>query len=185
MNQEIKKDVLAILNRVIEILEEKEIRDVIELKDLSDRTIHNASIFQDHDSVSIGVLVYALAKIFERNFQNVKMYDQVFAKIVEAKDSLKKDDIDNYRLCIKEIFTLIYKIDRRLKRFIEHVLDKAKVQKGSKLFAHGISMARVADMLNITRWELMNYIGKTRIGDFKYQGIEVKERLKLLRVLIK
>lgn len=183
MQTEIKKEVLAILNKIIDILMKKDIRDVIELRNLSDSTIENASIFQDQDSISIGVLVYALAKVIERDFQNQNIYKKVFDKILEARNSLRKDDVDNYRLCIKEIFSMINKVDSRLKMFIELVLNKARVQRGSKLFAQGISMARVADMMNISRWELMSYVGKTRIIDTEYQGIAIIERIKFTRGL--
>ena len=183
MQTEIKKEVLVILEKVVDILRKKDIRDIIELKHLSDATIGNASIFQDQDSISIGVLVYSFAKVLERGFQNEKLYDKVFKLVERAKDSLMKNDIDNYRICIKDIFTIIKQMDSRLKMFIEQVLDKAKIQKGSRIFAQGISLARVADMLNISRWELMNYVGKTKIADTEYEGILVKERIKLVRDL--
>ncbi|MFA5142438.1 MAG: hypothetical protein WC471_05720 [Candidatus Woesearchaeota archaeon] len=185
MNSEIKKDVLDILNRVIVILDKKEIRDVLELKEISDHTLHDASIFQDKDSISIGVLVYALAKVFERDFHDTFMYNKTLSKLKEAKDSLQRNDIDNYRLCIKEITSIISKVDFKFKMYVEQVLEKARIKKGSSLFAHGLSMARVSEMLNISQWELMNYVGKTKIIDREMPDVPVKQRLKLARALFK
>ncbi len=185
MNTEIKQDVLAILTDVIKIMQQKEIRDVLELKELSNHTLHNASIFQDHDAVTIGVLVYALAKIFERDFHNPAYYARVTKKLIEARSSLERNDIDNYRLCIKEIFSIIQQVDYKLRMYIEEVLDKARINKGSRLFAHGLSIARVAEMLNVSRWELMEYVGKTRIADQEVPGIPIKQRIKLVRQLLK
>jgi hypothetical protein len=185
MNSEVKKDVLDILNEVIVILEKKEIRDVLELKEVSDHTLHDASIFQDQDSVSIGVLVYSLAKIFERDFHDMILYNKIIRLIVDARDSLQRNDVDNYRICIKNLFLIIHKIDYKVKYYIEEVLDKARVKKGSTIFAHGLSMARVAEMMNVSRWELMNYVGKTRIVDQEASGMAIKNRLKIARILLR
>ena len=51
MNDIIREDIIKILERVIDILAVKETKDIIELKELSNHTIHNASIFQDKDSI--------------------------------------------------------------------------------------------------------------------------------------
>lgn len=185
MNSEIKKDVLDILNRVITILDKKEISDVLELKEISDHTLHDASIFQDKDSISIGVVVYALAKVFERDFHNALMYNKILNKLKEARDSLQKDDIDNYRLCIKDLTSIIGKVDFKFKMYVEQVLEKARIKKGSSLFAHGLSMARVAEMLNVSQWELMNYVGKTKIIDQEAPDVPVKQRIKLVRAIFK
>ena len=67
MESAVRNDALRIISRVIEILEAKEEKDPMELKELSNNTIHNASVFQDECSVSIAVLIYALSKIIERN----------------------------------------------------------------------------------------------------------------------
>ena len=55
MDKIIKKDILSIISKTIAILKIKEEKDIIELKELSNHTIHNASIFQDEDSVSIAI----------------------------------------------------------------------------------------------------------------------------------
>ena len=66
MNDNVKRDILRTLNRTVEILKEKDVTDLTELKELSNTTVHNASIYQDEDSVSVAVLIYSLSKIFER-----------------------------------------------------------------------------------------------------------------------
>ena len=57
MDDIVKKDALQILNRVIEIVKIKDEKDALELKELSNHTIHNASVFQDDASLSIAVLI--------------------------------------------------------------------------------------------------------------------------------
>jgi len=183
MNQEIRKEVLAILDRAVEILAVTEIRDIIELKQLSDKTLEASSLFQDHDSITVGVLIYALAKTFERDSEDVN-HKLILKKVICARDSLKKNDLDTFRICTKELLDIIQKADYRFKHFVQHVLEKAKINKGSKLFARGISMARVAELLNISHWELMNYIGKTQISERDSPGVPIRARIRLTRSLI-
>ena len=63
MEGAVRNDALHIISKVIEILETKKQKHTMELKELSNNTIHNASVFQDECSVSIAVLIYALSKI--------------------------------------------------------------------------------------------------------------------------
>ena len=69
MKEEIRKDLLKVLEKVVPALRSEDSR---ELKWLSNNTIHNAGIFQDRDSVSLAVILYSLSKIFERP----RLYDQ-------------------------------------------------------------------------------------------------------------
>ncbi len=78
-------------------------------------------------------------------------------------------------------FDFINKIDTKLKLYIEEVISKAKVKKGSKLHEHGLSIARTAEVLGISQWELMNYVGKTTISTV--DGVDVKTRLNFARKL--
>ena len=65
MENKVRKDILKVLHRAIDILSVREEKDVLELKELSNHTIHNSSIFQDEDSISFAILMYCLAKLIE------------------------------------------------------------------------------------------------------------------------
>ena len=184
MQPRIKEDILAVLERAIEILKIREEKDVFELSELSDHTIHNASIYQDEDSISVAVLIYAIYKIIERPaYLEEKYYSQIQNCLSDAKKFLKRDNIQNYRKAIKFCFKVISKIDEKLKMYIEEVITKAKIKKGSKIFEHGISVERVAGLLGISQWELMQYIGKTQIFEKEKFVDDVKARIKFTREL--
>ena len=185
MDDRIKEDILAILDRIIEILKIKEEKDVVEMRGLSNRTIHDASIFQDEDSVAIAVLVYALAKIIERKEEYVD-YGRLCALFKGAYKELKTMRIDFYRQYIKNILSYISNIDSKIKMHIGEVINQAQIKKGSKIYEHGISIARAAFMLGVSQWELMRYIGRTRISDrFEANKLMVKSRLELARGLFR
>ena len=183
MNEIIKKDILTIISKTIEILKVKEEKDIVELKELSNHTVHNASIFQDEDSISIAILIYSLSKIIERKFGELD-FKLILNLSTLAFDYLKKDDIDEYRKTIKKLFDLISKIDSKLKLYIEEVIRQAQIKKGSQLYKHGISLARAAEILGISQWELMNYIGHTKIMDIEVK-VDIKSRLEFARELFK
>lgn len=185
MNEIIKKDILAVLLDTIGILKVKEEKDLSEIKELSNHVIHNASIFQDEDSVSIAILIYSLSKIIERK-QGELNYSNILQLLKTAYDFLNKDNIDNYRKTIKKLFNFISTMDTKLKLYIEEVINQAQIKKGGKLYEHGISLARAAEILGISQWELMFYTGKTKIIDvYEVELINLKNRLSYARSLFK
>ncbi|MBL7054948.1 hypothetical protein ISS05_04290 [Candidatus Woesearchaeota archaeon] len=178
MNQTIKKDILSILSDTITILRDKE---TVDLKELSNHTIHNASIFQDEDSVSIAILIYSLSKVIER--KPGKLDFKLLSNLLNlAWGYLKKDDTAEYRKSIKKLFNLISKIDSRLKLYMEEVIRQAQIKKGSQLYRHGISLARASEILGISQWELMNYIGHTKITEIEAKA-DIRSRLDFTRGL--
>ncbi len=182
MNETVKNDILTIISRTIEILKVKEEKDLVELKNLSNHTIHNASIFQDEDSVSIAILIYSLSKIIERKSGELD-FKPIISILNLSFKCLKKDDTYEYRKTIKEIFRMVSRIDSKLKLYIGEVIRQAQIKKGGQLYKHGISLARAAEILGVSQWELMNYIGHTKITDISTEGVSVKSRLEFTRRL--
>lgn len=180
MQREVKEDIVNVLEQAARIIKEQKFSD---LKELSNHTIHDAAIFQDEDSISVAILVYAMSKTIERCCMQGIPYDKIEQLVEKAKDFLKADREDDYRKTVKELFEVINKIDDRLKMFIEEVMDKARINKGSKMHEHGLSVSRIADLLGISQWELMNYIGKTQVFEFIPEAIPVKQRLQVARGL--
>lgn len=183
MEEKVRNDILAILNRSAEILKVKEEKSVIELKELSNHTIHNASVFQDEDSVSIAVIVYALSKIIERKEGEIP---KNITEIIEtAMDCLQKNQLEDYRRTIKSLIREISKIDAKLKLYISEVIEQGEIKKSSKLYEHGISIAQSAEVLGVSQWDLMNYIGKTKIADSAYEKTDIASRIKFARSLFR
>ena len=181
MNDLVRKDALQILGRVIEILQVKGEKDAQELKELSNHTIHNASVFQDDCSVSVAVVVYALSKIIERNPE--KLNYNKFLKILEkARKSVANYEDYNFSLSIKVLFSEISRIDSRLKAYMQEVINEAQVKKGCKLCEHGLSTARASQIMGVSQWELMKYLGNTNLNEHS-TCIDVKTRVKFARGL--
>ncbi len=173
----VRQDIIKILDEAIIALREK---NISKLKEISNHTIHNASVFQDEDSVTIAVLIYALSKILERKSNDLSWF---IKELNYVKLNLVRENLQLYRKAIKNLFKTISNIDRRLRLYVQEVINKAKIKKGAKIYYHGISLARAASMLGISQWELMSYIGKTSMTEFSSGN--VKRRLSFTRKLFK
>jgi len=171
MDEKIKEDIISILNSAIDVLKS---HNSMKLREISNHTIHNASIFQDKDSISIAVIMYALSKIIDRTS---RIEPVVFQTLENAKHSLENNQIVDYEKNIKELMDTISGYDKKLNLYIQKVINEAEIKKGSKLYEHGISLAQTADLLGISQWELMKYIGQTKIADKFKDEISVKDRL--------
>jgi len=185
MIKEIKESIYDIIKRVIIAVKD---RDSLYLKKISNYTIHNASIFQEEDSISIAVIIYALSKIIERNrFKETKgwarAYSDITKKLKDAHSYLSKGDYKSYRNIIKKLFKTINKLDNKLALYLQEIIEKSKIKKGSIIYEHGISLERVAELMGMSRWELMNYVGKTRIIDAEKGITNIRSRLKFARKL--
>jgi hypothetical protein len=172
MEYVVRKDILSILRKAIQFTKKEEIPA---LDELSNHTIHDASIFQDKDSIKIAVIIYALSKIIHRSEGKTDEWDkarkEVMTDLLEARFYLEKSQDDKYREVLKNVLDHIGKIDSNLKLYVDDVLDKAKIVKGSKLYEHGVSIERAAEILEVSQWELMSYLGKTKIIDAYKEGV--------------
>ncbi len=175
MNQVIKEDLLKELEEVLEILKVREEADIAQLEEVSNHTIHDASVFQDIDAIQMAVLVYSLYKIMG-GVQD-KEYQQIFAALGRAKKSLEKNNLGEYNKDIGLLFSIIKKIDEKSGLFFREVLEAAKIKKGAQLFRHGLSLGKAAEILGITKWELSSYAGGTVYSEQHEEMISAKKRL--------
>lgn len=177
MRNIVRKDILEVLEQAIVSMEAE---DHHALGELSNHVIHDASVFQDDDSVSIAVLVYALSKVIQRCCEGNIPHARLVALVQQARAELSAGRDDSYRALVRKTLEEIRKLDEKLKLYITEVLEKARVKKASKLHEHGISLARTAELLGISQWELQDYIGKTRIPE-QALGMPATARLQLAR----
>ena len=187
MEEEQRLNIIRILNEAVKAIENEDIKT---LKDLSNGSIHDASIIQDQYSITMAVLIYSLSKIYEREshygkFKGWKVFcfDCVNGLRL-AKEKLEKKDVVSFDKLITKYIKDLSKHDEKLRKYIEDVFNQAKISKASRIHEHGISMGRTAELLGITRFELMDYVGKTYIADAKEaMTIDPVKRLKTARSL--
>ncbi len=182
MLPKIKEDIIAVLKKAIPALKKE---DFTELSVLSNRTIHNASIFQDADSITCAVLMYSLSKLCQQCKEKEITLPNLVTSLEKALNFLKKDNIKLYENKIKDIFKVLKKYDEKVNIYLEEAIKRAKIKKASWMHEHGISLARTAELLGINQWDLRNYVGVTKIPDKNLGGLSAKKRLEVARGLFK
>jgi hypothetical protein len=180
MEKAVKKDILTVLKKAQRCINSG---DSKRLKQLSDHTIRNASVFQDKDSLSAAVIMYAISKLLERWGFESEYAEQARNLLGSAHFCLDEGRIGDYRDEMKKLFEFTASVEKEFRLYIDKVIEKAQIKKGSRLYEHGISVARAADLLGVGQWELMSYIGKTRIHDEFPTVTNVEQRLKVARSL--
>lgn len=176
-----KENILKILKNSQKALEEE---DALRLKELSDQTVHTAAVYQDPDNIAIAVLIYSLSKIIERKkyrkYKEWKHFIKHDAKSISRLISdLERNQEESFRKEIKHIRRHINTLSKDFKRQIQDVLRKAEINKASRIYEHGISMQRTADLLGISIWELTEYAGGTGVAELKLNiTLSEEERIK-------
>ena len=180
-------------DNVLRILEETKTalrdRDVSKLHDLSNQTIHTASIQQDSDNVAVAVVIYSLGKIVERGQdKECRQFCKSISSIIdEAISSLKKNDDEKFRKSIENIRKELGKQSGKMKGYIQDVFRKAQINKASRIYEHGISMEQTAKLLGVSIWELASYTGgNPTISNAPFgRTLDVKDRIKVAMELFK
>lgn len=188
MEEKVKNDILHVLRDSLKAIRED---DAVKLKEISDHIIHDVSIYQDEYSISLAVIIYAVAKIFERiRYREYrtwgKFHRAILGNLNKAYDELRKDNVDGYEYHFHKIVQDLNKVEEKFRKYIAEVIESAKISKASRVHEHGISTGRTAELLGISEWELMDYVGETGIADVKYSiSKPIIKRIKLIRGLFK
>jgi len=175
-------------DNILRILRETRVaigkEDVLALKELSNQTIHTASIYRDTDNISIAVIIYSISKIIERkNYKNYKGWGKFFKKFKICLDrailALEENQDDYFVDQLKCIRKEINSLTGSLKKHVQEVFKKAEINKASRIYEHGISMQQTANLLGISIWDLAEYAGQTGISDVNLSvTLPVKTRIK-------
>ncbi|MEK6875430.1 MAG: hypothetical protein AABX30_01990 [Nanoarchaeota archaeon] len=160
--------------------------DTFKLKELSNQTIHTASIAQDPDNIAIAVIIYSLSKIIERGYDGTKnkcsklCKDVIFSMNGIIEGIKEKNDV-KLRNSMESLRKKLFKVSSKMKAYIQDVFTKASINKASKIYEHGISIEQTAKLLGITMFELAGYAGqKGELSEERFgEKTNVKARLKL------
>ena len=104
MEEAIKKEILYDLGQAITILQQRENKDVEELRALSDHGIEDVAVHKNLDLISVTVLIYSLYKIITSIPE--KDYQSIIKELQNAKNSLEKKQLGRYNSSIKNLFQL-------------------------------------------------------------------------------
>ena len=174
MKNKVKNDIISVLDSSYKAIKDEKYH---KLKDISKRVIHNISIFQDRDSVTISTLIYSLYKIMPKS-PGLKPF--MMKSLMDLKRSLIKNNFSSFNRINKKIIEEIEDRNYSLKDYIKSVFEQASIKKGAHAVYHGLSIANVAKTFNISRWELQSYLGNAELIDDYIKEYDYEEKLKVL-----
>jgi hypothetical protein len=181
MLEYVRQNIIKQTDKVIDALKK---RDVTALKEISDHTIHSASVYQDQSSLTFALTVYSVSKVIDACQESDECQnfpEKIVNLLEESKQLLLNNDIDKYKKVRDQMLKSISSMDRKFEIYIDEVIRRAKISKGTKMYKHGVSLERVAELLGISQWELMDYVGKTTVSEYKAPAVKVKDRLAFAR----
>lgn len=187
MEEVVKKDILNTIKQVVPVL--KKINSY-ELNKLSNTTLHNAGVFQDQDSIALGVLIYSLSKIFDRprlqdNPVLLKLRNKILINFKEAQRELQNNQMKGYNRYIKKIFQDIGSFEKKFGMYITEALKQAQIKKGGRVYEHGFSAGKAAALMGVSKWDLMSYLGATKLHENVKIVVSTEERVALARRLFR
>ncbi len=185
--EEIKKEEIAHLQEVLRTAQVALIRkDSIKLKELSDQTIHTTSIYQYRGLITITIIIYTLSKMTERqDYKRIKNWSSFVKKINKEFSitivALKRNNLSLYDNSISNARKILESTSREFKQYIREVLTKAAINKGGKIYEHGLSLEKTSHLLGISQWELNEYAGTTmgKTSAKLSSTIKVKDRARM------
>lgn len=153
------KHILDILAQAQQALKQQ---NALALKDISNQTVHCSSCFQDPGTTTMAVVIYALSKLVERQEtlqmkrwpEATKKIQSYFALAQQAVQAEKETQFESY---MQRIRTTLTSLSVNLKPYMQDLLQKASINKASKIYEHGISLGKTAQLLGISQWELSDY----------------------------
>jgi len=180
-------NILRILKETRTALHEN---DSYKIKQLSNQTIHTATIYQDPDNILIAVLVYAVSKIIEReHYKEMPGWDKFYSALTTNLDKgivfLEKNELEGFRNSMGRIRNSINDLNG-LKQYIKDVFEKAQINKAFKIYEHGLSSEQTAALLGVSLWDLSSYIGQSTVHDTKInETMPVRQRVKIAEDIFK
>lgn len=181
MKQEIKEKILSTLKKLKLMLKSGTVISS-DLKKLGNSIIEDVSLFQDQDSISIAVLVHSLYKIFTKN-EHIERKQL----LTLLNNTIKSINIEpQFRRNIRLLFDRIKKYDKNIDTNIIELIKHAQIKKGLRVYEHGLSIGQAAEIIGISKWDIIDYLGTTDIVDRDPNAkIDQKTRLDFARGLFK
>ncbi len=163
-------------------------RDAFKLREIANEAIREAVLSGDKNLANIAVLAYSLSKILSKlHFRKRRDWTR-FTKDVERELAglvgvAKNGDLS--RIC-EELIELVRKIDEGAGNYTRGLVFKARVKLASEAYALGLSLSSAADLVGADKYELMRYVGATKIHDRPFvKTMSTLERYKILKGVLR
>ncbi|MEK6938521.1 MAG: hypothetical protein AABX04_05735 [Nanoarchaeota archaeon] len=157
----IKKDLLLILSKTIDILKTKDSSDIEELKNLSEQAIEDVAVHKDIDLISATVLVYSIYKVLPEIKE--EDYKDLMVELESALSNLQQNQLGRYNQKIKSLYDILRRDNSDVKMHLQDVMHAARIKKSASLLKKGLSIGQAAGLMGLSNWDLQQYVGGTTL----------------------
>jgi hypothetical protein len=163
ISENVLTDARLLLEKAIQSLQ---VKNILDLERISNETIHNASIYQDSVSINVAVITFSIFKLEEKASTSGTPLpiDKFIERLTELHELIHTGRIRIFNEKAKELMHELDQVGRKINQF--NIIDRSGIKKGGKIYDHGISVAQAASALNLSQWEMYNYIGRTKLNDY-------------------
>jgi len=176
-----------IISKLINLIIKK---DIDEIHVLESQTLEIAVTKDDRDYSSLCIIMYGLRKMMSKGHINTnevwkKAENNILNELKNCSFDLNSSKINDFRQTIKYIEDEIRKTDKELGHYINQIIDDARIKLASSAYAYGLSASQASDLFSISKDQLMNFVGVTKMPDEDIKFKSIKERVGLLEMSIK
>lgn len=160
-------------------------RDALELKRLSNEFIERAAVEEDETLVDLSLIAYALYKMLSKlHFRERPEWDEFLRDVeLDLEEAAKLGDkADLKSILEKDIIRDIRELNESFGNYVSDVVDMARIKQASRIYARGLSLSKALAMTHADRFEVLQYIGETRIHDRPFTStLSVVDRYRLAK----
>ncbi len=175
MKEEIRKEILYDITQTLKILNVREVRDVEELKGLSDHAIEDVALHKDLDVISVTVLIYSLYKVVQ--LLSEVDYLRIVRELQQAQKMLQQLNYNGYNQSMRRLYHLVDTGNEKVREHLQDVMQAARIKKGTVLLEKGLSIGQAAGLMGLSNWDLQQYAAKTTALEIHTEGMNVEMRL--------
>ncbi len=160
-------------------------KDIDGMHALENQTLELTITFDNRDYASFCIIMYGLRKMISKPhiFSNQiwkKAQNSILNQLNDCSFMLQSKKFDEFRKTVSDIEEEIRQKDKELGHYINQIIDDARIKLASSAYAYGLSAAQASDLFSISKDQLMNFIGVTRMPDEDPMYKSIKERIHLL-----
>lgn len=153
-------------------------RDIVGLRELSNKVIEGVFVSQDKDVADAAIISYSLSKLlgkphFTKSPKWKKFEEHILGEI-------EKNVPPN--VIISEILADVAEMDRNLGNYMSDTIQHTRAKQASRLYALGLSLSQASEICGADKAEVLRYVGLTRIAEREQmKSRSLQERMKIAR----
>lgn len=179
MKEAMRQSMIKDIGKAMTILQNGRATASEPLKSLSTHVIGDVALYRNVDAATLAILIYSLHKTLSC------VTDEKVQHIIEGlerlQSQLRSKQFTKYNETMKRLFDLLRECNSAIKVHIRDVFYAAKIKKGTDLLEQGLSLARAADLMGVSRWDVLHYGGSSMAGTEHSESWPASKRLALAR----